>query len=52
MKTFFYFFEMILTVLIGVCGLILLIGGICMGSTVAIAFGSLALGFSIIVPRL
>lgn len=53
MKTnIFHFFEMVLTILIGACGLTLLIGGICMGSPIPIMFGCLELGFSIVVPRL
>lgn len=52
MKKVFYYAQIILTVLVGFCGLTLLIGGICMGAWMPIVFGSITLLFSLIVPRL
>ena len=52
MKTFFYYLEIIFTVLIGICGLTLFIGGICINSILPIIIGSLGIIFSIVVPRL
>lgn len=52
MKTFFYYLEIIFTVLIGICGLTLFIGGICIDSILPIIIGSLGIIFSIVVPRL
>lgn len=43
MKNLFYCFQIALTILIGFCGLILLIGGICMSSLIASLMGAVAL---------
>lgn len=52
MNTFFYFLEIFLTVLIGFCGLALIIIGCYMGSEISLFFGGLALVFCVLVPRL
>lgn len=43
MKNFFYYFQITLIILIGFCGLTLLIGGFCVGSLISSLIGAAAL---------
>lgn len=44
---FFYYLQLILTILVGICGVILLIAGICYGKGLAIIIGVLGLAFAL-----
>lgn len=44
MKTFYFYFQLILFVIIGFCGLTLIIGGLCMSSWTPVILGCIGLG--------
>lgn len=44
-KNIFYYLQVLLLVLIGACGVALIIGGLCMSSFMPIALGTLSLVF-------
>lgn len=46
-KMFFYYLQVILTILVGVCGVTLLIAGICYGKGLVILMGVLGIAFSL-----
>lgn len=52
MKNYFYYLEIILTVLIGACGIALIIGGLFMKASVSIIIGCLGVLFAVIMPML
>lgn len=46
-KMFFYYLQVILTILVGVCGVTLLIAGICYGKGLVIVMGVLGIAFAL-----
>ena len=44
-KMFFYYLQIVLTILVGICGVTLLIAGICYGKGLAIVIGVLGIAF-------
>lgn len=49
MKTFFFYLELVLTILIGFCGVALLIGGIFMNSVMSIVLGIAGIIFPVMI---
>lgn len=48
---FWLLLEILLTVLMGICGVVLVIGGFCMGSPIALFIGIILILFCVIIPR-
>lgn len=44
---FFYYLQLILTILVGICGVICLIAGICYGKGIMIVMGVLGIAFAL-----
>ena len=51
-KMFYYYLQVICTITIGVCGLILFVAGICYGKVLSIAVGALGIAFPIVMKIL
>lgn len=46
-NVFFYYLQLILTILVGICGVICLIAGICYGKEIMIVMGVLGITFGL-----
>lgn len=49
-KNIFYYLQVLSLILVGFCGLTLLIGGICMSSIIPIGIGFACFAFAILIP--